>query len=103
MACRRVATAVVTLLLILSAVVQVRSFPTGAPDNACMSLRPNHPAPATDRNDPPGGYFIYTELLNDGNNGAFASDTTYEGIYKYIMQMHILHALYAPACMHVLA
>ena len=70
-------TFVVAFLLVLSLAVVVWSRPEGAPVQACSSLRPNHPA--TDRNDPPGGYFIYTELLNNGNNGNYMANMNYDG------------------------
>ena len=72
-------TVVVALLMVLSLAVEVRSRPGGAPVQACSSLRPSHPAPATDRSDPPGGYFIYTELLNNGNNGTYMASRDYDG------------------------
>ena len=77
MATTTAATVVVAFLLVLSLAVVVRSRPEGAPAGACSSLRPSHPA--TDRNDPPGGYFIYTELLNNGNNGTYMANMNYDG------------------------
>ena len=73
------ATVVIAFLLVLSLAVEVRSRRLGAPVDACDTLRPGHPAPATDRSDPPGGYFIYTELLNNGNNGTYMASRDYDG------------------------
>ena len=69
--------------LVVLLAVRVRSLPTGAPTDACNNnLTPNHNRPNNDVNnadDPPGGFFIYSELFEDNNDGEYAPNTTYKG------------------------
>ena len=71
------------LAAILSVVGQVLSLPGGAPLDACSALVPGHNgrrgSNATNAVDPPGGFYIYTELLDDNNYGNYTAGTMYKG------------------------
>ncbi len=75
------------LAVILSVVGQVLSLPSGAPAGACSTLVPDHNgrrgSNATNAVDPPGGFYIYTELLDDSNYGDYIAGMMYKGILGF--------------------
>ena len=66
----------------------VECFPSGPPTSVCSSLIPVGHTGTGQASDAPGDFFIYTSLLNDGNNGAYLAGTTYNGIYNYAQNLY---------------
>ena len=74
--------ATVSSLLLLTVTVQVHSRPNGAPDAACSSLIPQHNV--SNAQNLPGGFYIYSDLFNNNNRGAYVADRNYEGNYAHV-------------------
>lgn len=64
---------------ILYFATEVHSFPTGPPTSVCNGLIPTGHTGTGQESDPPGGFFVFTELLEDGNNGQYEANTAYDG------------------------
>ena len=61
------------LLAFLYCFSLVTSFPGGAPSGACSSITPNHPGSSQTL---PGGFFLYSSLIDSGGNYAANQDYT---------------------------
>lgn len=72
----------VVFMISLIFVDQVKCFPSGAPSSACATLVPSGHTGTTQASDVPGGFYIYTDLLDNGGNGMFTLGTTYTGKCK---------------------
>ena len=69
-------------IFLLSFAKEVYSFPSGAPAAACGGLLPTgHSGTSNLANSGPGGFFIYSELFDDGNAGAYEANTMYNSKY----------------------
>ena len=65
--------AVFCLLAFLYCFSPVSSFPGGAPTGACSSITPNHPGSSQTI---PGGFFLYSSLIDSGGNYVANQDYT---------------------------
>ena len=63
----------VILVLVLTGSERAVAYSSGAPVAACSTLTPGHPFASQ---DPPGGYYIYSSLI-DNNGGVYTPGTTY--------------------------
>ena len=86
----RLLAAVVFLAAIFIELVQ--SNPDGAPIGACTGLIPTGHTGTGQAGDAPGGFFIFTSLLNDGNNGAYEAGTTYRS-KSAITRVHCVYIM----------
>ena len=72
-----------TFILVLTFTKEVYSRSLGAPVQACNNdLTPDHGT--SQASDPPGGFFIFSELFNNNNAGAYLADTTYDGKVDFV-------------------
>ena len=79
---------VTVLLLLVSTVVPVISFPTGAPLEACSTVTPNHPATAQTSTNP---YSIDLSVFDDGSGGfTYLPGRTYQ--CEFSTHMHTAEA-----------
>ena len=62
------------LLLCVLLLTSVEARPDGAPSGACDNITPGHPGSSQTI---PGGYFLYSDLIDNG--GSYAADTDYTG------------------------
>lgn len=72
---------------------EVWSYPSGAPVSVCGSLTPSHSG-TSQADDVPGGFYIFTELLENGVNGMYTMGETYSGMYYVISKWLFTFLLY---------
>ena len=73
--------------VLFSLLVCGRAYPFGAPMQACSTLTPAHGSFTSQTL--PGGYFLYSSLLNNG--GMYTAGATYNGIckFKFCLYTHV--------------
>ena len=81
-----------SLLLIFTG--DTRAFPEGPPTSVCSNgLVPTGHTGTSQANDSPGSFYIFSELLDEENDGEYMADTMYDGELKCNVFIIIIVAL----------